>query len=1032
MSTIVQSVQGYTNSANQLTLTLNQPQGGNLLVAATYGVAALGGTVSLTVTDTDGHSWSLDESAVVSNGAGTYFAGILHAAVPVTESGYFAVTLKLNDGGSGSSDRIYLRVWEITGITAAQPDAEANSGSLFSVTSIAPGAAYPSTSGDFSVAVMALDAEETWTDPAGWNLVDYGIPLSTIGRIAWQVLPNTNAVNPSWTNFSPARVDGAAVMVAYQSAPQLIAAPLPALGLALAPAPILRAALDAAPASALTVTLTPEPFVNLPSAGSATPPLALALASQPLVSITGALDVSPLAALALALAPPPIVSVTAHGETLNHLQFLHGPAELVSQLQLEESEPFGAGALAGNISYTTLWLGGHDGQNKLVGGGMQTVSGQPPITAQVGQTLYDPASEIVWVGNSDGSWHRRGNLSALRYLASDYGITPSSADNTAALNSLLATLESNAGGEILFGPGTYTFLGQIVFPNNGASPPAQVNIRWNGAGGHANGQGGPPLGGTVFDLRYAGSGVAKIDTRGLGLLEISGIAFKDGGSDSLPFVQTTNTTLHIHDCGFLGTVAGLAAAQDALVLGGTSTVNDGSSNAAFQGYGTVIERTWFGQIRTGVLGRTFCNNVIIQNNVWWSNCGGDASHAAIEIQGVASSYNVGNVVSGNCVEMSAYVYGIRSTYAQQNTFSANGFYDETGTTQAYYRFESSAGYNLVFAGFNDSTKPLTSDANGTNTVWTSAQGQTSVLTQPLKLTYNGTALTVQQLVSGNPVADVLLEDSAGNQWYETFNPNPNSTFQAKTIYYQGNSRTVTDGVLNSTTTLTSATANFVPSDFGKALVGTGIPANTTIANVVNATTVTMSAAATASASGVSVQINASSETILQLQRNYPGEYILQFAGSIYAMLYNTSGDMKVYSKAGSTLWLGDPAFPQNVGVTNGVLTARGLVPGAQTLTYGVNVSVNPVNGVYCLLSVTNTAAFTVDPPSTAVAGQWLTFEITNSSGGGMGAVTWTSGAGGFVLTNGAWTNPANGLRRLISYQYNGLNWIELSRSSIDF
>lgn len=69
-------------------------------------------------------------------------------------------------------------------------------------------------------------------------------------------------------------------------------------------------------------------------------------------------------------------------------------------------------------------------------------------------------------------------------------------------------------------------------------------------------------------------------------------------------------------------------------------------------------------------------------------------------------------------------------------------------------------------------------------------------------------------------------------------------------------RSVTDGVLNSTTTLTSATAAFVAADVGAKVTGTGIPAGTYIASVTNGTTVIMSQAATATASGVTVAITA--------------------------------------------------------------------------------------------------------------------------------------------------------------------------------
>jgi hypothetical protein len=70
----------------------------------------------------------------------------------------------------------------------------------------------------------------------------------------------------------------------------------------------------------------------------------------------------------------------------------------------------------------------------------------------------------------------------------------------------------------------------------------------------------------------------------------------------------------------------------------------------------------------------------------------------------------------------------------------------------------------------------------------------------------------------------------------------------------GTNRTVTDAVLNSTTTVTSATAAFVAADIGRIVSATGIPAGTTIANVTNGTTAVLAAAATASATGVSLAL----------------------------------------------------------------------------------------------------------------------------------------------------------------------------------
>jgi hypothetical protein len=69
-------------------------------------------------------------------------------------------------------------------------------------------------------------------------------------------------------------------------------------------------------------------------------------------------------------------------------------------------------------------------------------------------------------------------------------------------------------------------------------------------------------------------------------------------------------------------------------------------------------------------------------------------------------------------------------------------------------------------------------------------------------------------------------------------------------------RTVTDAVLDSTTTVTSASADFVAADVGRPVTGTGIPNGTTISAVTNGTTITLSEAATATATAVALTFGA--------------------------------------------------------------------------------------------------------------------------------------------------------------------------------
>lgn len=68
-------------------------------------------------------------------------------------------------------------------------------------------------------------------------------------------------------------------------------------------------------------------------------------------------------------------------------------------------------------------------------------------------------------------------------------------------------------------------------------------------------------------------------------------------------------------------------------------------------------------------------------------------------------------------------------------------------------------------------------------------------------------------------------------------------------------RTVTDGVTaNTDATVTSATAAFTAADVGSVISGAGITAGTTIASINSATSIEMSAPATATATGVTLTI----------------------------------------------------------------------------------------------------------------------------------------------------------------------------------
>ncbi len=96
-------------------------------------------------------------------------------------------------------------------------------------------------------------------------------------------------------------------------------------------------------------------------------------------------------------------------------------------------------------------------------------------------------------------------------------------------------------------------------------------------------------------------------------------------------------------------------------------------------------------------------------------------------------------------------------------------------------------------------------------------------------------------------------------------------------------------------------------------------------------------------------------------------------------------------------------------------------------TYGTTVTIAAENGNYFPVAVTNTTAFTMAEPTAPFSGQLITIQITNSSGGAMGTITWNAA---FKLA-GAFTNPATGYSRLIQFICNNGTWFEVSRTAND-
>lgn len=336
----------------------------------------------------------------------------------------------------------------------------------------------------------------------------------------------------------------------------------------------------------------------------------------------------------------------------------------------------------------------------------------------------------------------------------DVELVNTTTDATSAIQAAWDAAEA-VGGVVMFKAGVYRVLGALSLARNALSPYDSGPTKWEGVGADKFSpevSTRDPSGGTILDLRYS-TGPACIDLRGSGHWECEGITFwQNGTAHTNPYIQTTNTTIHVHDCTFFGHNTKLTTLcdQDAIILGGTTQTIGTGSDAPFQGYGTVINNNHFQRIRRAVYGRTYCNGVVVRDNNIWHLCGSSvvSQVASIEFLGVSSSYCTGNVIAGNLIEMSGYVYGIKlAGYCLGTSLVSNNFYDFNGSVLAPIRLESTAINNVVLAGYAATTVAHVSAASSNNLILHSNGNGTDpvVISQPVTLTSD----------SGNTMTNIL-------------------------------------------------------------------------------------------------------------------------------------------------------------------------------------------------------------------------------------------------------------------------------------
>ena len=102
------------------------------------------------------------------------------------------------------------------------------------------------------------------------------------------------------------------------------------------------------------------------------------------------------------------------------------------------------------------------------------------------------------------------------------------------------------------------------------------------------------------------------------------------------------------------------------------------------------------------------------------------------------------------------------------------------------------------------------------------------------------------------------------------------------------------------------------------------------------------------------------------------------------------------------------------------------------ISYASVMTPDLAKGSILQITPNNSTAFTIDPVANAGPGQIYSIAIINTTGGALGAATFSTASGGYKLA-GAWTQPANGFRRIVTFYYDPGNLFsyEIARTAAD-
>lgn len=337
---------------------------------------------------------------------------------------------------------------------------------------------------------------------------------------------------------------------------------------------------------------------------------------------------------------------------------------------------------------------------------------------QVGQPAPLPLSG----GTLTGSVTRL-DLPSINVMSAPYNAQcDGSTDDSVAINAAIAALMSGAGlgGQIIIPGGkTCVMLSALALPYTGTAPPIQKPLRITGSMQTFDGslRANAVSGGSTLDMRYAGGDgthIAKIDTRGLGLLEVDHLNLIDGtahGSYSNTlYVFVSNTTLNFHDLHFSGDTSctGTNCAQNIFSFGGITGVSNPPTNGStqgFQGYGTQLTNIGYSHIQRAGTFNSAANSIVVTNNYVDYTCGSSETLAAAWIFTGTANGTAGNIFVGGFVEMTNYVYAVAMSGSAgnfRNSFFSFGASDDGVGFLADFYMDANSTDNYIWPGNRNS------------------------------------------------------------------------------------------------------------------------------------------------------------------------------------------------------------------------------------------------------------------------------------------------------------------------------------------